>query len=300
MKLLKFNPLSVAVWLSLAIAVPAAAQQQPARVAARLPLWKVEGKTNSVYLLGSVHILNKTNYPLAAPIEAAFQGAQVVAFETDLGAMSQADTQMKLLSKARLPEGETLKDQLSAETYASFIAHAEKAGLPEVTLAQFKPVMAAVMLLSVDLVQMGLDPEQGVDQHYFRRARDSGKEIVPLETVEYQMDLIAGLSKEEGELVVKSMLKDMAKTRTMLGDLVKAWQTGDTVSLDNLLNEATSESPTVMKRMLTDRNHNWAPKIEELLRGGKNGIVIVGAAHLVGNEGVVELLRKQGRTVTQL
>ena len=300
MKLLKFNPLSFTVWLSLAIAVPAAAQPQAARAPTRLPLWKVEGKTNSVYLLGSIHVLNKTNYPLAAPIEAAFQGAQVVAFETDIGAMSQADAKMKLLSKASLPEGQTLKDQLSAETYAAFIARAEKAGLPEAILAPLKPVMAAVMLLSVDLVQMGLDPEQGVDQHYFRRARDSGKEIVPLETVDYQIDLITGLSKEEGELVVKSMLKDMANLRTMLGDLVRAWQTGDTASLDKLLNEATSESPAVMKRMLTDRNHNWAPKIEELLRGGKNAIVIVGAAHLVGKEGVVELLRKQGRKVTQL
>jgi uncharacterized protein len=301
MKLPKHSPSFLVLWLSLAIALPATAQEQPAaRAATHLPLWKLEGKTNSVYLLGSVHFLNKTNYPLAAPIEAAFKEAQVVAFETDVGAMSQADTQLKLLNQAKLPEGETLKDQLSAETYAAFMQSAEKSGLPEAMFTQFKPLMAATMLLLVDLLQMGLDPEQGVDQHYFRRARASGKEIVPLETVDYQIDLVTGLSKEEGELAVKSMLKDMANTRKMLGEIVKAWRTGDAASIDKFLNEATSEAPAIMKRMVTDRNRNWTPKIEGLLHGGKNAVVIVGAAHLVGKEGVVELLRQRGMKVTQL
>jgi len=300
MKLLKYSPPSLALWLSLAIAFPATAQQQPARVASHLPLWKLEGKTNSVYLLGSIHLLNKTNYPLAAPIETAFKEGRVVAFETDIGAMSEPDTQMKMIEKMQLPEGQTLKDQLSAETYAALMKCVEKTGLPEAMVTQFKPVMAATMLLAMDAVQMGLDPEQGVDQHYFRRARESGKKIVPLETVDYQIDLLTGLSKEEGELVVKSMLKDMANRRDMLGEIVRAWQTGDTAGIDKFLNEATSEAPAIMKRMVTDRNRNWVPKIEGLLRGGKDAIVIVGAAHLVGKEGVVELLRQRGLKVTQL
>lgn len=300
MKLLRCSPSSLALWLSLAIALPAAAQQQPARVASHLPLWKLEGKTNSVYLLGSIHLLNKTNYPLAAPIETAFKEARVVAFETDIGALSEPDTQMKMIEKMRLPEGQTLKDQLSAETYAALMKCVEKTGLPEAMFTHLKPVMAATMLLTMDLVEMGLDPEQGVDQHYFRRARESGKEIVPLETVDFQIDLFTGLSKAEGELVVKSMLKDMANTRKRLGEIVRAWQTGDAARIDKFLNEATSEAPAIMKRMVTDRNHNWVPKIEGLLRGRKNAIVIVGAAHLVGKEGVVELLRQRGLKVTQL
>ena len=224
----------------------------------------------------------------------------MVAFETDIGAMSDPGTQMKMIEKMQLPEGQTLKDQLSTETYAAFMKCAEKTGLPEAMFTQFKPVIAATMLLAVDLAQMGLDPEQGVDQHYFQRARDSGKEIVPLETVDYQIGLFTGLSKEEGELVVKSMLKDMANTRKMLGEIVRAWQTGDAAGIDEFLNEAKSEAPAIMKRMVTDRNRNWVPKIEGLLRGGKNAIVIVGAAHLVGKEGVVELLRQRGLKVTQL
>ena len=299
MRISKFNPLPLAAWAILALAVSAPAQQKPAQATAHLPLWKIEGKTNSLYLLGSVHVLNETNYPLAAPIEAAFKSAQVVAFETDMGAMSQVDTQMKLLAKAQLPEGETLKDQLSAGTYADLMKYAETVGLPEAMLTKLKPLMAAVTLLSMDLIQMGLNPEQGVDQHYFRLARDDGKKIVPLETVDFQIDLITGLSKAESELAVKSMLKDMANTKKELADIVKAWQTGDAKSLDKLLNDATRESPTVMKRLLTDRNRNWLPKIEEMFREGKNGMVIVGMGHLVGDDGVVELLRKKGMKVIQ-
>jgi len=300
MKLLKYSPPSLALWLSLAIAFPATAQQQPTRVASHLALWKLEGKTNSVYLLGSIHLLNKTNYPLAAPIETAFKEARVVVFETDMGAMSEPEAQMKMMEKMKLPEGQTLKNRLSAETYAALLKCSEKAGFPEALFTQFKPAMAATMLLAADLAQMGLDPEQGVDQHHFRRARDSGKEIVPLETVDYQIGLFTGLSKEEGELVVKSMLKDLANTRKMQGEIVRAWQTGDAAGIDEFLNEAKSEAPAIMKRMVTDRNRNWVPKIEGLLRGGKNAIVIVGAAHLVGKEGVVELLRQRGLKATQL
>jgi len=84
------------------------------------------------------------------------------------------------------------------------------------------------------------------------------------------------------------------------GDIVKAWQTGDSAGIEKLLNKSLHEAPAINKRLLTDRSRSWVPKIEELLNGGKNAIVIVGVGHLVGNEGVVELLRKKGLKVTQL
>jgi uncharacterized protein YbaP (TraB family) len=86
----------------------------------------------------------------------------------------------------------------------------------------------------------------------------------------------------------------------MYGDILKAWQTGDSEALEKLINEAMREAPAIARRMLTDRNRNWLPKIRELLRGDKTAIVIVGAGHLVGGEGVVELLKREGLKVTQL
>src|SRR5204863_8871299 len=93
-------------------------------------LWKVQGQSNSVYLLGSVHVLKKSHYPLAAPIETAFSNAAIVAFETDIEALDDPAIAMKLLAKGQLPEGETLKTQLSPETYKMWVKQLEEAGLP--------------------------------------------------------------------------------------------------------------------------------------------------------------------------
>ncbi len=278
------------------LAVPLCAQ--PAATA-RHTLWKVQGQQNSVYLLGSVHVLKKSDYPLAAPIESAFSNASVVAFETDIAALEDPATAMKLLSKSQLPEGETLSKVLSPEVYKMWTKHVSESGLPPEMFDQFTPGMAAVTIAMLETQKLGLESDAGVDKHFFALARRSGKEIVPLEPVEFQINLLTGFTKEEGEALMKSTLKDMENLKNDLADMLKAWKTGDAPKLEKLLNEAMKESPAIYKRMLTDRNQAWIPKIEELARGKKNAIVIVGAAHLVGKEGVVELLRKKGLKVTQ-
>ena len=120
-----------------------------------------------------------------------------------------------------------------------------------------------------------------------------------METVDYQLDLITGFSKEEDELVMKSTLKEIDNVKKDIGELIKAWREGDADKLQKLMNDAMADFPAIYKRLLTNRNHNWIPKIEELVRGDKNAIIIVGAGHLVGKEGVVELLQKDGLKVTQ-
>src|SRR5213594_3007221 len=112
-----------------ALLQPVEAQQQRA-TAIRQPLWKIEGKSATVYLLGSVHFLKKENYPLAAPIGAAFDRAKVVVFETDLAALEKTELQMKLLSKSTLPTGETLRNQLSPKLYEQLAAQLKESGLP--------------------------------------------------------------------------------------------------------------------------------------------------------------------------
>jgi uncharacterized protein YbaP (TraB family) len=281
----------------LCLSVPLRAQ--PVATAARHTLWKVQGEQNSVYLIGSVHVLKKSDYPLAAPIEAAFSNAAVVAFETDIAALDDPAIAMKLLTKSQLPEGQTLSKQLSPEVYKSLAGHLKETGLPPEMFEQFTPGMAAMTIAMLQLQKLGLDPNQGVDKHFFPMARQSGKEIVPLETVDFQIGLLTDFTKVEGELLMKTTLKDMDTLMKDLPKLLTAWKNGDADGLEKMLNEAMKESPAIYKRLLTDRNRNWLPKIEELARGKKNAVVIVGAGHLVGKEGVVELLRKKGWKVTQ-
>jgi hypothetical protein len=281
------------------LSIPLRAQQPASAAAARHTLWKVQGQHNSVYLLGSVHVLNRSDYPLAAPIEWAFSNAAVVAFETDIAALDDPAIAMKLMSKSQLPEGETLSKQLSPEIYKMWTAHVTESGLPAELFEQFTPARAAITVAMLEMQKLGLDPNQGVDKHFFPLARKASKEIVPLEPVDFQINLLTGFTKQEGELLMKATLKDIDNLKKDLAELLKAWKTGDADKLEKLLNEAMKESPAIYKRMLTDRNRNWIPKIEELARGEKNAVVIVGAAHLVGKEGVVELLRKKGWKVTQ-
>ena len=279
---------------------PLAAQENGGAVTNRHSLWKVEGKSNVVYLLGSVHVLKPENYPLPAPIESAFSNAQVAVFEADVEKMSEPRVQEKLMIKARLPEGDTLKQHLSPAIYDEFARHVKECGMPMEALDTMKPSLAAIIVSTVELAKMGFDPEYGLDKYFTDKAHKEGKQTDYLETIDFQIDAVTSFSMEEEELVMKMSLKDMDKVKVEFGDIIKAWQTGDSAKLEKLLNESVREAPSIYKRLVTDRSKSWVPKIEELLQGDKNAIVIVGAAHLVGKEGVVELLKKKGWKVAQL
>jgi uncharacterized protein YbaP (TraB family) len=251
-------------------------------------------------LLGSIHLLKPENFPLPAPLETAFSNSPVAVFETDVEKMEDPQVQMKLMSKAQLPPGETLQQRLSPQTYAAFTNHARQSGLPMEMLQSMKPAMAAMMLDIVELTRLGADPANGVDKYFADRAVKDGKQIIGLETVDFQIDLMTTFSPDEDDLVMKTSLRDLDETKQNYGDIMAAWQAGDSAAIQKLLNQALQEAPSIYKRMLPDRNKSWVPKIEQLLRGGKNAIVIVGVAHLVGDDGVVELLKKNGLKVTQL
>lgn len=282
---------------SLALLAFLPALLQPA--VAKQPLWKIEGKQATVYLLGSVHFLKKENYPLAAPIEAAFEKSKVVAFETDMDALEKPELQMKLVSKSTLPEGQTLRDQLSPKLYEQVAAQLKESGLPVEAIEKFKPGMVALTIALVEMQKLGLDEKLGVDRKFHGQARKAGKEIIGLEAPETQVDLLTGFSKQEGEAILKSTLKDISTLKQKLDQLLKAWQSGDMKTVAGMLNEGMEEHPDLYKRLVVERNKKWVPKIEELVKGDKDAIVIVGTGHLAGKESVIELLEKNGLKVTQ-
>jgi uncharacterized protein YbaP (TraB family) len=276
------------------------AQNSKPVASAHHSLWRVQGTSNVVYLAGSVHLLKPENYPLAMPIQSAYSNSQILVFETDIGKLNDPATQLGLLAKARLPSGETLQSELSPATYRAFTNHLAEAGLPVVMFEMLKPMMGIATLEILELQKLGADPELGLDQYFFKRAKKDDKKIVPLETVDFQIGLIFDFSKPEEELMVKTSLEEIDQTRKYYDDMVSSWQTGNSAKLAKLLNDAMRDSPVIYKRLVTNRNQNWIPKIEKLLRGPKNAMVVVGAGHLVGDEGVVELLKKKGWKITQL
>jgi uncharacterized protein len=277
---------------------PLLSADQPA-VGSKHCLWKLQGPRNTVFLLGSVHFLKKEHYPLPPPIESAFSNALIVAFEADLDELESVETQAKFLTAGRLPEGQTLKSQLTPATYASLRGHLQDSILPVSALEGFKPWFATITVVALELQRQGFDPEFGVDKHFYRLARQAKKQTVGLESTEDQIRLLTDLSEEDGDALVKETLQEIDTARKMLTDLTQAWTRGDAARLDALLNEGFKDHPRLRQRMLTDRNRRWMPQIEAFAAGGTNAIVIVGTGHLVGPDSVVDLLRKQGHRLTQ-
>ncbi|OLE97059.1 MAG: hypothetical protein AUG75_12750, partial [Cyanobacteria bacterium 13_1_20CM_4_61_6] len=214
MKIFNFRLFRITLLLAIGTSLSATAQQTsksapPPKPSTKHSLWKVEGQKVPVYLLGSVHLLKSDDYPLAEPIEKAFTNSDVVAFETDIAELENPAMALNLFGKMRLPAGETLETQLAPDVYQMFMKHIKEAGMPEMFFEQMKPAMAAMMVEVMELTKMGLEPEKGVDKHFFGLARQSGKQIVPLETVDFQINLITGFTKAEGEAIVKATLKDI-------------------------------------------------------------------------------------------
>ena len=262
-------------------------------------LWKIKGKNNVVYLLGSVHVLKEENYPLPAVMESAYTNSGIAVFETDISKIDDPAEAMKLMSKAQLPEGKTLQTELSPEVYRTFTNHAGTIGLPMMLLDQFTPAMAAEAVEGMELMKLGFDPAFGLDKHFYRLAKKDGKQIIPLESIEAQLDLLNGLTKQEGEWFMKTTLKEIETLKKDFGEIIQAWEVGDAPRLAKLLNEAKGESPALFKRLLTDRNESWMPKLIELANGKTNAVIIVGAGHLVGKDGLVERLQAKGFKVSQ-
>ena len=285
----------MALW---ALVQPAGAQQ-PSAAAPHPPLWKIEGKRATVFLLGSVHLLTPADYPLAAPIEAAFDRAKVVAFEADLASLNSPQLQAKVMTNMMLPAGQTIRDQLSPKLYDQLVPQLKATGLPLEAVERMKPGMLGMTLSMMELQKTGLDEKLGVDRHFYERAGKAGKETMGLEAAEFQVDLICSLSKEEGEALLAGLLKELPRMKEELDRLMQAWRKGDIKTTAELLNSALAEHPGLYKRFVQDRNLRWLPKVEELIRGDRDALVIVGTGHLAGKESLVELLQHKGIKVTQ-
>lgn len=265
----------------------------------RHSLWRIDGASNVVYVLGSIHLLRPADFPLPERMEQAFSNSALAVFETDIGAMEKPEVLLQLATKARLPAGQTLQTVLSPGLYERFSNQVARAGLPVALLNPMQPFMAGVTLTMVELQKLGVDTEHSLDRHFYKKAVENHIPTSGLETVDFQINLMTGFSKDEAEELIKSLLDQLADVKKFYVETVNAWRTGDSAALDKLLNDSMHESPEILKRLLTDRSEAWVPEIQKLARSGTNSIVIVGAAHLVGEKGVIELLRKSGAKITQ-
>jgi len=269
------------------------------KAAARHVLWKVERDGAELYLLGSVHFLKKEFYPLAEPVEKAFTEADVAVFEVDFKVMNQPETQVKVAQLGLCPPGKGLKDYLEEKSYTVVQEKLKGSGLPGLVFDRFQPWLAAVTLVTLEIQKLGFNPEEGVDRYFWTKAVKAGKKVDALETVEYQLSLFTQLTRQEQQQFLDQTLAELDQFKGEFEKITAAWVAGDVDQLAKLLLESMDDFPKIYERMLAGRNRAWVPKLEKFMSEKRKAFVVVGAAHLVGKDGVPELLRAKGYRVTQ-
>lgn len=264
-------------------------------------LWKVEAKTGAVYLLGSLHFLRKEAYPLNKKIEDAFEGSDVLAVEADVNDIQQIDIS-RFMESALYSDDDSLEKHVSRETYALTKKEFEEVGFPLELAKREKPWFVALTLSSLELIRSGFDPTYGIDMHFLSKAKGS-KRIVELESLDYQIKLLSGFSDAEQEQFLLYTLTDTKAVSEETDELLQAWKTGDVKRLESFLAKYAGEgggTSTVYEKLIFERNRTMASKIEEFLKTGQTYFVVVGAGHLIGDKGIIELLRRKGYRVQQL
>jgi len=262
-------------------------------------LWKLKSEKNTVYILGSIHLLKRDAYPLAQTVERAFNDSQVVVLETDLEALMQERVQKLFLSKGLYDGKETLRGNVADATYEFVGRRTKELGLDIERFSRFRPWFLALTLAVVKLQKLGFDPEHGVDTYFFDKAKKAGKETKGLETAEYQIDLFDGMSASLQEKLLLQTLRDLDIIEKDIDRIVAAWASGDTGTLEAVMLKSLREYPEVYNRLLKERNMNWLPKIERLIGQDKNYLVVVGVGHLIGTDSVISLLKGKGYSFEQ-
>jgi uncharacterized protein YbaP (TraB family) len=263
-------------------------------------LWVAQGNQNSVYLLGSIHLLRPEDHPLPSNIELVYNDADVLVMELDMDDLDYVNV-MVAFRELGVLEGETrLEDLLGEELHAQAQAAAEATEIPLDLLSQSEPWLAAMTVQEMLAMRVGFSGEFGVEQYLTEKAFADGKPILGLETVSEQLGFLDGLPMlAQSEWLVHSLV-DGLRIEMLVDQLVEAWRGGDIDYLERELLHEAKMSPELHDALLVQRNLNWIDRIVAYLDDDQDYLIVVGAAHLVGDDGVIKLLSERDVSVSQL
>jgi len=267
-------------------------------------LWEVSSDTNTVYILGSVHVAKADLYPLTEAIENAYGLSEYLVVEFNTNAVSEAEMTTLLLEKGVYPPGDSLRENIAEDLYSRLsdrLRELDSSGLILLSMNSFKPWVLATIITDMDYMELGYESEYGIDTHFLEKAEADGRDILELESAEFQLDIFDSLSDE-----LQIMLLEDAVDNPVTGDdmeaLFEAWSTGDVAKMEQMVFEDIEEDENyrVFLTIIGDeRNFQMTEMIEQYLQDDGIYFVVVGAAHLVGENGIINLLDSQRYQVTQ-
>lgn len=305
---IRFRPLATLAAIAALLAAPiasaappvsgrpeavAAAEQKPAaeRKAAHPALWKVADEDTTIYLFGTVHALPDGIDWFRGKIAEAFAASDELITEIDDS--DPATLKESLLAKARLPEGQSLRQLLSPEERAAYEGALTKLGLAPDALDRYRPWYAAVTLSVLPLIGNGFAKDHGVETELAGHAAGRELERGALETAEFQLSLFDALPLEVQKRYLAQVVASLATLNDDLKAMIEAWKRGDAEELARLMN-AQEDDPALIEALLTSRNRTWAGWIEQRLDEPGTVFMAVGAGHLAGPGSVQDQLAAQG------
>ncbi|WP_138379106.1 TraB/GumN family protein [Luteithermobacter gelatinilyticus] len=274
----------------------AATAEQAVPQQASPALWKLarENGNGHVYLFGSFHVLPRELRWFTGEVRKAFEEVDELVFETSMTTEAQSETALLVMSRSMLPAGYSLKGLLEEEDYARAVQHAAALGLEERQVSRLQPWYLALTLSVQSIMSYGLDPNSGVEKIMQALAEARGLTISGLETPQEQIMALSDHPLEVQTAMLVDTLDKLSDFETYISAYIEAWASGKDEVIAARMIEDMKKYPQMYQAVLVQRNKNWIPKLTYLINSGKSVMVVVGAAHLVGQDGLIRMLEEKG------
>lgn len=260
-------------------------------------LWVAKGRTATVYLFGTVHVLPKAITWMDPKIEGALAASTELWTEADVGNLSDAITSIRHYGIAAPGETEKLLPQDYRDRYEKQIT---QTGVNPVIFQHAQPWLAEILLSTSAMARAGAN-QMGVDLTLLAYARDHKLLTPTFETMDQQFAMLADLPQEAQIASLEDAIDEFDQAGPIYSQLVGAWKSGDEDKLDLLINQTMrAKNEAVWTELILRRNEKFAERISDRLQGEGIAFVAVGAGHLCGSDGVPALLQRRGFVVTRI
>lgn len=266
---------------------------------AKSSVWKVSKGNQYIYVGGTIHLLAPSEFPLPKEFNQAYQDSNSLVLEAKLPESSDMAFQLQMMQQMAYSNGKSINDYLSKRTQQQLSEYVASLGLDLIMFQHFKPGFLVTTLALLEAQRAGLSGE-GVDIFYSKKAAADNKKIEYFESAQFQMNMISNMGVGHEDKFIQSNLKQMKGFESMFKSLLSAWRSGNESKLVKLAITPMKDDPKTLKTMLIDRNRNWVNDINKMFTDNEREFVLVGVAHLVGQNSLLDLLVRQGYQIEYL
>ncbi len=263
------------------------------------PVFKVSKGDDIIYIAGTFHLLTEKDYPLPSAFEVAYEAADKVFFETDIKALSSSKFQSKSIAVITYQDDNTLQTSLNEKTYQRLDKYAQSRGLSMQQLAPFTPTGVMLTITIMEYQARGFVAE-GVDAHYYDKAVEDSKAIGWFETPDEQLAILDSFDNDDPNGLVNYTLDEIDTIDQVINDLHSSWRSGNMSRLVEIGIDGFQDYPQIYQDVLVKRNNNWLINIEAMFGNDSTELILVGALHLPGADGILTQLEQKGFVVEKL